>query len=304
MSKVSPHIILSTDSAMAWARHASIVKTVDQIAPLQAAPDSAVRIFRPFGTDPSDVAGSVNTAIGRLSGYRHPQLYVELWVLAHPTAPQMAEAVRLLHAAGVKAAMGGWGSGDYSADDWAAARASGADLITVQAYWASAGFTPWNALRYRQFWKPGDAPVIISECGRDEVRDGPNGTMIGQPGWQNCGITGEQYVAELAAYDAEIVKDSYVLGATVFTAGPTSDWAKFSTDSLDVSQFYTGANDVDEIAALQAQVKALQEQNTILTSMWVNFRKGQFTGADSIDGKIIAMQGGAPLGFVPSYPKV
>jgi hypothetical protein len=60
----------------------------------------------------------------------------------------------------------------------------------------------------------------------------------GSSGWLSSGLTADQYIAELAAFAAELDKDPYVLYAAVFTAGPTPDWQAFSTDSLDMSRFY------------------------------------------------------------------
>ena len=90
-------------------------------------------------------------------------------------------------------------------------------------------------LRYR-FWyegylKPrgwGDLKLIISELGVDGV----SGTACGGPGalgwkpygewWAQNGIgpdAHQSHVNVLAWYDAEMRKDAYVLGATVFTSG-------------------------------------------------------------------------------------
>jgi len=69
--------------------------------------------------------------------------------------------------------------------------------------------------------------------GRDEIdREG------GRRGWRLSGISGDQYLAELSAYEAELVKDAYVVGATVFTSGPTTDWQAYGLDGLDVGRFY------------------------------------------------------------------
>ena len=57
-----------------------------------------------------------------------------------------------------------------------------------------------------------------------------------------------------------------------------------------------------QVKALQSQVQMLLNQNTILTNMWSLFRQGKFTGASGIDGEIVAMQGGKPLSFNPTYP--
>jgi N-acetyl-anhydromuramyl-L-alanine amidase AmpD len=110
------------------------------------------------------------------------------------------------------------------------------DAVSMHLYWSSAGFTEWNALRYRRFPDPG-RPRFATECGRDQVRDGPDGTLIPPPGrdaygWMAQGIDGDQYLAELAAYDAELRRDG-VLGV-VFTTSPDDEWTRkgYSIDAL------------------------------------------------------------------------
>ncbi|MBX6770894.1 MAG: hypothetical protein IRY83_04160 [Chloroflexi bacterium] len=233
--KLGPHVIRPTPEALTWARQAGVVKQIDGTEALGQAPPDAVRIFRHYfadqqlDADPQVISAAILNA---LKGYRHPRLYVEVWNEVHPTRDQMCAVINLLHRAGVKVAIGSWGTGDYTAEDWEAARNSGADAIAVHCYWAERGFTRWNALRYRQFWRSGDPPVIITECGRDRVRDGNGGTYVGQGGWRRDGISAEQYVAELIAYDTELQRDSYMIGATVFTAGATDDWRDFDTDGI------------------------------------------------------------------------
>lgn len=87
----------------------------------------------------------------------------------------------------------------------------------------------WNPLRHRQVhsWLGGaHPPFVITECGRDAVEGG-------QPGWLRCGISAEQYLQELMAYDAAIQQDSYVIGGTPFTAGAAGgEWKYFDVDTL------------------------------------------------------------------------
>jgi hypothetical protein len=111
----------------------------------------------------------------------------------------------------------------------------------------------YHTLRYR-FWyeghlKPralGDLPLVISELG---VAGGPAGGHCGDPGlgtaWKNyrdwwvaqgIGPTGpEAYVHLLAWYDREMRRDSYVLGATIFTAGANDSgfgWTEFDVRDI------------------------------------------------------------------------
>ena len=110
------------------------------------------------------------------------------------------------------------------------------DAVAVHAYWSTAGLTPWNALRWRTLPRPG-APILVTECGRDKVNDGPGGTPLPSAtgdnfGWQAQNIDGDAYLRELAAYDAELRRDG-VLGV-VYTGSPDDEWARkgFSIDGV------------------------------------------------------------------------
>jgi hypothetical protein len=46
------------------------------------------------------------------------------------------------------------------------------------------------------------------------------GAEGGSPGWKLSGLSGEEYVALIVAYNAELAKLPYVIGATLYTAGP------------------------------------------------------------------------------------
>lgn len=247
--KLGPHGILTTYGGLAWAKRAHIVKQVNGTDLLRAAPDGAIRVFRrtwdvqSLHTTAADIAGDIITALG---SYRHPLLYVEVYNEQFGRLNQgleqyvllLSEVTALLHAEGLKVAGPSWATGDYDAADWAYLRSHnwcGLDAIALHCYWAGAGFTAWNALRYRSFWRPGDPPILITECGRDKVRDGDtrvNGGWIGNGGWIADGLSPEQYVQELIAYDAEICRDAYVLRAALFTAGPTNDWQPYNTDGI------------------------------------------------------------------------
>ncbi|HKZ84516.1 MAG TPA: DUF1800 domain-containing protein [Anaerolineae bacterium] len=72
------------------------------------------------------------------------------------------------------------------------------------------GTQPYHALRYRRLYQDmlipnaADAPLIISECGQSAGYD-----FIGA----------HIFIEDLAWYDAELMKDSYVVGAAAWTLG-------------------------------------------------------------------------------------
>jgi hypothetical protein len=103
------------------------------------------------------------------------------------------------------------------------------------------------ALRYRYWYedilKPRGLviPLVISEAGIDggiQNRPGPaeaRGWRDFATYWGESGLSHDAtrfYLEQLAWYDGEVQKDDYVLGFTVFTAGPLSkEW-----ESFDVTQ--------------------------------------------------------------------
>jgi GH25 family lysozyme M1 (1,4-beta-N-acetylmuramidase) len=224
---MGPHAILSSSAALTWTAVAPIAKALDNTQILRAAQPSAIKVFRHYFAAPNldDAAGTANAIIAALNGYRDPNLYVEVWNESHPTVAQLSAVVTFLHAVGLKVAGGSWGTGDYTAADWEIPKQAGCDATAVHCYWGSQGFTIWEALRYHQFWQAGDLPVIISECGFGAVEGGASG-------WHPGGLSATQYTSELVSYAQTIAQDTYVLGATPFTSGPTTDWVNYEIDSI------------------------------------------------------------------------
>jgi hypothetical protein len=107
------------------------------------------------------------------------------------------------------------------------------------------------SLRYR-FWyegllKPrglGDLPLVVTELAITSMethegctKEGPCYWKDYQEWWrqQGYGATGpEAYVNVLAWYDAEMRKDPYVIGATIFTTGEFRGGAWYGFDLFDV----------------------------------------------------------------------
>ena len=53
---------------------------------------------------------------------------------------------------------------------------------------------------------------------------------------------------------------------------------------------------------IEEKVDMLLRQNALITEALKALRQGKFTGADGVDGYIVALQGGQPLSFVASWP--
>lgn len=246
--RLGPHVIRPTAAALRWARVAPIVKALNDPAPLLAARPDAWRVWRQScanEADTSDPIGSADRGIASLKGYRHPRLVIQVWCGAHPTREQLKAAVDRCHALGYLTCGSSHFTGDYTAQDWDDEEAAGVDVHGPQCYWGNQGFTLDHALRYRLFWKLGHKPVMILECGRDEVEGG-------KAGWTANGLSAEQYVGELRDYAAETERDRYVLGVTPFTSGATLDWEQFDLDSIS-DRLHDGGNvgfTLDDAAAI------------------------------------------------------
>lgn len=257
---IGPHDIQGWPLGVAWAAGASIAKSVGNVAAISAVSTGGVTIFRwqfseveqsdlldHAAINPKGAAQRlVGTILAVLGGYRRAGLHVELLneIGKSRRAAYVAlckEAIPLLKAAGLKVCGPSWATGDFEQEDWDAFVNLGWDAIALHAYWSSNGFSKWNALRWQQYWKPGQPLVLITECGRDRVRDGTlsvndgyipvSGTNFG---FKAQGITDEDFLKELEAYDLKLKADPAVMGATGFTTSPTDDWkAKgFDLDSL------------------------------------------------------------------------
>lgn len=242
--KLGPHAITPTAAGYLWAGRANITKQAFGVYVLRSAQSGAITVCRPIHalrTDSgAEAARDILRRLDSWGGYQPS--YVELWNeneagqrLGQGLERRVqltAEAVQILHAAGIRVAGFSFSTGVPEPDDWAYIRANGfcgVDAIALHEYWGNQGFSTWNALRYRRVhdWLGGShPPFIVTECGRDAVEGGA-------PGWRISGISGEAYVNELLAYDAHLSADAYVLGATVFTTGGfDTGWGNFDVDEL------------------------------------------------------------------------
>lgn len=231
--KTGPHIQYYSDAAREWTKIAPIVKCVDDPAPFYDAPGSSIRIFRAFFTPGQQTVNVdedwvVETVLNRLAGYRHPNLYVQVFNEAMETGGELEvhadildDVVGQLHRAGVKVAGIGWSMGGYGKTEWDYMRSRnwcGMDAIAINAY-----TVPGNnnyALRYREFWKPEDPDIIITEFN----------TLHG---WQADGLTPQQMFNLLKWYDSEISKDKQCLGGVGFTLARAGyDWPTFELEPV------------------------------------------------------------------------
>lgn len=95
------------------------------------------------------------------------------------------------------------------------------------------GVEYWYSLRYRQFYaifkrRARDLinmPLILSEGGIDD-----DGQHSAKPGWQRG--SAEQYKQWLQWFDAEMLRDDYVLGCSLFQIGCPENWSSFELEPI------------------------------------------------------------------------
>jgi hypothetical protein len=172
------------------------------------------------------------------------------------------ERVRELARYGFRAAIGGFAAGVPEIDEFAlfipaieTAMQYGGILtlheysapVMTQGYGSALPGYPYHddrgslTFRYRWFYEelliPRGLviPLVISEAGIDGIlgnRPGPPGKgwadfqdyAVSQ-GWGRTGV--DAFINQLAWYDGGVRQDNYVLGFTVFTAGPVAQWGPY-----------------------------------------------------------------------------
>lgn len=326
--RIGPHCQGSIDAdAKAWIARAPISKSVDDVAPLLLAHDNALRVFRayvPEAEQPNITPQAfLNLTLSRLQGYSHPRLYVEglneyKSTLATGFADYLdwtAEFVTLAHAAGLKVAGISAPTGNLDEPEIALLIERGfcgMDVLSAHHYWAGQGFTEWNALRYRRWRQQGvTLPILITEAGRDAVDNFQYPVVAG---WKAQGVELAVYQAEWLAYNAELAKDPNVY-AVGFTLGDNPRWQNFEMNS-SAAWFaerteppaepisFAKEPEVPTMPTTNEKIEQLLAQNALITQALIDFRHGRFTGAEGMDGKIVALNGGVlPDGWNPSYPK-
>jgi GH25 family lysozyme M1 (1,4-beta-N-acetylmuramidase) len=242
LSKLGPHVIRPTLEALDWAAVAPVVKALNDTTAIRQSQRASVRVYRRYfaqqdvNRNGADVAAEVLASLGSA-----PATHIELF---NETAQRVGEGLER-HVQMTREAVDYlarvrpdltliafcFSTGQPEESDWRYLREhgyGGARVIGCHAYWGNQSFTPWHALRHRTVhaWTAGDhPPFLLSEVGRDRVEGGKGG-------WKADGLTEDAYLAELFAYEAELMRDPYVIAATPFTGGPTPDWSAFDVDPI------------------------------------------------------------------------
>ncbi len=231
-----------TDATRACLPRAGIVKAIDNVGLLQAAKPTAIKIARHYFTPyeqayQPDAYGQghwcADRVIASLGGYKDPRLILEPFNEAGLNLDFLRGFADACHLWGYLAGGPCLGTGNLEKADVEALTTRnwcGLDLLLLHGYWGRFGPTTWNALRHRLIaeWSGGSyPPIIYTEAGRDAIEGG-------QAGWRKCGLSENQYRAELLAYGltlkAERAAGYKVLGSTPFTFGPNRDWTAFDME--------------------------------------------------------------------------
>ncbi len=273
-TKLGPHLLLHGDpDATKWIQNArpSIVKLVDTGIPGEFInqADQTIwigrkgeNVFDPnnpagggFSDDPVEAAQQYITRF--LDQAIRLEPLIQCWelnnepVITDPSrmawfARFLARGAQILRETYNKTAvLGCWSVGNPDFPLWAqygpaleAARRYGA-LLGRHSY-AGPDQSTWSflLLRHREdnirFTTLGfpDMPLVITECGADFV---PFGNPQGKPWHELYGDDAQRYVDEiLSPFEAELLRDSYVLGATVFTYG--HNWEHHTLNGRDAGQ--------------------------------------------------------------------
>ncbi|MCP4165778.1 MAG: hypothetical protein GY759_07770 [Chloroflexi bacterium] len=230
-----------------------------------AAARAFVDLLAPIAVEPRRLAN-----IDCWESYNEPVIYNAEQMASY--AQFEAERTRLLAEMGIRSCVGSFSTGQPSLELWPAffpalqAAKTWGGYLSLHEYsapymWFASGphqltedgdegDEGWLTLRYRKVYRnflaPNglDIPLVITETGIDGQvgnRPGPEGL-----GWQDFGrwwreqggvSTTEEgfYVEQLAWYDAELMKDDYVLGATIYALAGPQGWQSFEIGGLTVN---------------------------------------------------------------------
>ncbi len=139
----------------------------------------------------------------------------------------------ILHAYGEQAVGFSWSTGNPTPDKlpliipYLVDAAAATDVHAFHEYYSTwGGDKDWCYYRVFEEMLPPHArkPVVITEAGYDDTGDPMTG------GWRGK-VSAREYIEILKAYDARLMQDPYVLGATIFQWGDTG-W--FSFDLTEV----------------------------------------------------------------------
>jgi hypothetical protein len=163
----------------------------------------------------------------------------------------LVEYARLMHGNGYKIAGPETGEGrpEDNADSTSAAKISALgpaymvmDLITCHGYYCPPQCMPdndWHTLRYRKIKADLHAAGFNPTVKWVQDEDGIDRGVIGASGgYKNIPINQQQYLSYIQQHDAELCKDDYMLGCTIYTLNPNPLWVSFDYSGWLEDQIY------------------------------------------------------------------
>jgi len=110
------------------------------------------------------------------------------------------------------------------------------DFFGWHSYWGTdqTVLNPWHTLRWTLVDMLKDVPALITECGRDFVKDiNLSPSLWGTRGWRLGKISEEQYYNEFMSFGAALDSFDNLAGATIFLVGPCeTQWDNYQTENL------------------------------------------------------------------------
>lgn len=258
LDKIGPHGQRSTPEFQRWAARARGAKAMD-LAALKSAKEKNPTLFTVFRyplddaeketVGPQQLAEMILAKIEEV-GFRPTAIeYKNEWrCYFTDDAPrhlrEQREFSEIMHRQGFATVAGEWPFGCPNQSDvlfWQAEGWGDCDYLGKHEYSnkIAGPHDLWHMLRHRlvHAWTNGNhPPIIITEAGIDDL-DG-----LGN-GWIRQGMSAEEYLQFLTDYNAELMKDDYVLFAVVFTSGGWGGMEGFETDGISDTQIvplYTG----------------------------------------------------------------
>lgn len=143
------------------------------------------------------------------------------------------DRLRLMHAAGLRAVVGNFSVGTPDLPTWAAYRPmldemQDGDWLGLHEYWSDSVDVSnvWHVGRWRLVPALDGIQIAVTECGRDRAEN------RGEAGWRRT-CNADQFLADLRAYNAILMQQDRILGATVFGGGRIySDWTAFDVNNI------------------------------------------------------------------------
>lgn len=291
LDKIAPHGQRTTNEGIRWAAVARGYKSLD-LAALKSAKETNPSLFTIYrlplddpqkeSVGPEEWAGMILAKIAEVGFSADAYEYKNEWrcYVKDDAARHIAELRRfsaIMHSHGHATIAGSWPFGCPNQDDvvfWQDEGWGDCDYLGMHEYSnrVAGPHDLWHMLRHRlvHTWTNGNhPPILITEAGIDDLDGMGNG-------WLNQGMSAEEYQQFLVDYNAELMKDEYVLCAFVFTSGGWGGMEGFETDGISDSHLvplYTGTEAVIKPRPIKPEGATMQIGNITVKDLRLTLPK-------------------------------